>query len=80
MAFGASNFLLFSSPLSIPTVIYAFTSLMLTQLVSLKFDYYCVDKEMAPLWFKKYRANVFAIYMLISSVLFGIYFSKVQLI
>ena len=55
MAFCSTNFLLFSSPISVGTVIYTFTCLMLTQLVTLKFDHHCVSKEMAPLWFSKYR-------------------------
>jgi len=55
MAFSTSSFLLFSSPLTAPTVVYAFSSLMITQLVSLRFDQHCVTKEMAPIWFKKYR-------------------------
>ena len=78
MAFCSTNFLLFSSPLTLPTVVYSFTSLMLTQLVTLKFDHHCVSKEMAPVWFKKYRSSVFAIYMFITSVLFGVYFSAVD--
>lgn len=78
MAFVSSNFLLFSHPLTMSVVVYSFTSLMLTQLVSLKFDHFCVNKEMAPIWFKKYRSNVFAIYMVITSLLFGIYYSHVQ--
>lgn len=80
MAYCSTNFLLFSSPLTVPVVIYSFTSLMLTQLVSLKFDHYCVSKEMAPIWFKKYRSSVFAIYMLITSLLFSIYYTHVDII
>jgi len=35
---------------------------------------------MAPLWFKRYRTNVFVIYMVITTVLFSIYYSNVELI
>ena len=48
--------------------------------MSLKFDYHCVSKEMAPLWFKRYRANVFAVYMVLTSVLFFIYYSHLDLL
>ena len=78
MAFSSTNFLLVSSPVTISTVIYAFTSLMLTQLVTLKFDHHCVNKEMAPVWFSKYRSRCFAIYMVITSMLFGIYYSRTE--
>jgi len=78
MAFGTTSFLLFSSPLTMPTVVYAFTGLMITQLVTLKFDYHCVSKEMAPLWFKKYRGNLFAIYMVLTSALFFIFYSNID--
>ena len=55
LAFGASNLLLFTNPLTSQAIVYCFSSLMITQLVTLRFDQYCVRKEMAPLWFKKYR-------------------------
>jgi hypothetical protein len=38
LAFSSSSFLLFSCPLTSPTVVYAFSSLMITQLVALRFD------------------------------------------
>ena len=78
MAFSSTNFLLFSSPITVGTVIYTFTSLMLTQLVTLKFDHHCVRKEMAPLWFSKYRSRCFFIYMTLTTVLFGIFFSRTE--
>ena len=78
MSYGSTNVLLFSDPLTIGSVIYCFTSLMLTQLVTLKFDHHCVKKELAPLWFKKYRSQVFAIYMTLTTILFGIFYSRVN--
>jgi len=33
---------------------------------------------MAPIWFKGYRSSLFAIYMIISSVLLGIFYSRVD--
>ena len=78
MSFSASNFLLFSSPLGLSTVVYAFTSLMITQLLSLKFDTYCVKKEMAPMWFKKYRTTLFWIYMGLTTTLFAIYYTNLE--
>ena len=80
MAFASSNFLLFSSPLNPNVIMYAFSSLMVTQLVTLKFDHHCVDKELAPLWFKKYRSYCFGIYMTLTALLFGIYTAKVDYI
>jgi hypothetical protein len=80
MAFASTNFMLFSCPLTVKTVVFGFTSLMLTQLISLKFDHYCVSKEMAPIWFRKYKSNIFGLYMIITTVLFSIYFSKYNLI
>jgi hypothetical protein len=35
---------------------------------------------MAPLWFAKYRSSLFAIYMVLTSILFGIYYSSFELI
>jgi hypothetical protein len=35
MSFSLTSFLLFSTPLTIPTVIFAFTGLMMTQLITL---------------------------------------------
>ena len=80
LAFASSNFLLFSSPLNPNIITYAFSSLMVTQLVSLKFDHHCVSKEMAPLWFKKYRSYCFGLYMGITTLLYAIYISKVDYI
>jgi hypothetical protein len=37
-----------------------------------------VRKEMAPVWFSKYRSRCFAIYMILTSVLFGIYYSRTE--
>lgn len=78
MAFSSTNFLLFSSPITQGTVIYAFTTLMLTQLISLKFDHHTVRKEMAPLWFSGYRSKCFGIYMILTTALFGIYYSRLD--
>ena len=35
---------------------------------------------MAPLWFKKYRSNLFVIYMALTSALFFIYYNNVDII
>lgn len=48
MAFSTTSILLFASPLAIKHVVFAFTSLMLTQLITLQFDKNCVDRGMAP--------------------------------
>jgi len=57
ISFTATSVLLFASPLTIKQVIFSFTSLMLTQLVTLQFDRHCVSKGMAPVWFQKFRQN-----------------------
>ena len=58
-AFVVSNYLLFASPLATTHVIAGFSSLMILQLIGLKVDYYFTDKENAPLWFRKYRRQLF---------------------
>ena len=55
MALSSSSFLLFASPLTIKHVVIGFTSLMLTQLITMQVDLKCVEKEMAPKWFLKFR-------------------------
>jgi len=50
----------------------------LTQLMTLQVDLRCVEKELAPKWFLKFRSLGFAGYMLITSVLFLIYYSKLD--
>ena len=44
--------------------------------MGLKFDQHCVAKQMAPVWFAKYRSSLFAVYMLITSLLFAIYYQN----
>mmetsp|Transcript_5038 Transcript_5038/g.8586 ORF Transcript_5038/g.8586 Transcript_5038/m.8586 type:complete len:99 (+) Transcript_5038:588-884(+) len=77
-SFVLSSFLLFSSPLTQGTVIYAFSGLMISQLITLRFDYHCVKNGMAPLWFEKYRTRCFGIYMFMTAVLFGVYFTRID--
>lgn len=77
-AFASSNFLLFSVPLTTNTVIVSFSSLLLTQFLTLKFDQHCVKNELAPVWFRKYRGQVFAIYAIITSALFFIYLNSLD--
>ena len=38
----------------------------------------CVEKELAPKWFLRFRSVNFAIYMVITSILFTIYYSKLD--
>lgn len=78
MAFSSSTFLLFAAPLTIQHVIFGFTSLMLTQLVTLQVDMKCVEKELAPRWFVKNRSMQFSLYMIMTALLFGIYYSKLE--
>lgn len=75
MASLSTGFILFQSPLTLPVVVYGFTSLLITQLVTVRFDTHCVNKELAPLWFKAYRQRVFGLYMFATAALFGIYYA-----
>lgn len=78
MAFTCSQFILFSSPLNVPTVIFGFTGLMMTQLVTLQIDLRCVEKQLAPEWFLRFRSVTFAINMVITSLLFFIFYSRIN--
>ena len=78
MSFSLTSFLLFSTPLQLSTVIFTFTGLMLTQLLTLQVDLRCVEKELAPKWFLRFRSFNFAVYMVITSVLFLVYYSKLD--
>lgn len=79
-AFGSSSFLLFSSPLTMQTVVYSFSTLLVTQVLTARYDSYCVKNEMAPLWFKKYRSTVFGLYITLTTVLFLIYYNNLPLL
>lgn len=78
IAFISSNIILFQSPLTVATVTYGFTALMVTQFITLRFDQSCVQKELAPIWFKKYRQNCFAAYLAATSLIFWIYYSNLD--
>jgi hypothetical protein len=78
MAFSSSSFLLFAAPLTIQHVIFGFTSLMLTQLVTLQVDLKCVEKEMAPRWFLKFRTVNFSLYMILTAALFAVFYSRLE--
>ena len=80
MALSSSSFLLFASPLTMGHVIFSFTSLMLTQLITQKVDLMCVEKEMAPKWFLKFRTVTFTLYMILTATLFAIYYSRTDLL
>lgn len=74
LAGASTSFMLFSNPLSLKVVIYGFTSLLLTQLVTVRFDALCVDRELAPVWYKNYRQRVFGLYMFVTMMIFGVYY------
>ena len=78
MALSSSSILLFASPLTIKHVIISFTSLMLTQLITQQVDLKCVEKEMAPKWFLKFRTLTFSMYMILTTVLFAIFYVNVD--
>jgi hypothetical protein len=78
MAFSSSSFLLFAAPLTIQHVVFGFTSLMLTQLITLQVDLKCVEKEMAPRWFLKFRTVNFSLYMILTAALFAVFYSRLE--
>lgn len=78
MSFSCTSFMLFSAPLTLPTVVMSFTGLMLTQLLTLQVDLKCVEKELAPKWFVRFRSVGFACYMILTSILFTIFYTKLD--
>ena len=80
VSLAATSFMLFASPLTVKHVTLGFTSLMLAQLVTVKFDRNCVDNGMAPVWFKKFRSNQFYAYMALTIILFAVFYRNVNLI
>lgn len=78
MSFSLTSMLLFSTPLTLPTVMFTFTGLMLTQLITLQVDLRCVERELAPKWFLRFRSVTFALYMILTSILFLVYYSKLE--
>ena len=74
LACGSTSLLLFASPLTLPHTLWAFSSLMFTQLVNLQVDKKCVEYGMAPKWFSRYRGYTFAAYMACTAIMFLIYY------
>jgi hypothetical protein len=46
--------------------------------VTLQVDLKCVEKEMAPRWFLKFRTVNFSLYMIITAALFAVFYSKLE--
>jgi len=80
MAFSSTSFLLFASPLTVKHIVFSFTSLMLTQLITMQVDIKCVEKELAPKWFLKFRTIMFSLYMMLTVSLFSIYYYRSDLL
>lgn len=76
VALGASQMMLFACPLQVSHIVMGFTSLMLTQFITLQVDKKCVQLEQAPLWFKKFRQRTFAAYMIATGLLFTIFYTQ----
>ena len=55
MALCTTQMMLFQTPLQLGTIVVGFTTLMLTQFVSLQVVKKCVELELAPVWFKRFR-------------------------
>ena len=46
--------------------------------MTLQVDLKCVEKEMAPRWFLKFRTVNFSLYMIITAALFAVFYSKLE--
>ena len=80
VSFGATNLMLFASPLTTSEIFTGFTALMFLQVFGMKFDSSCVKKELAPVWFTKYRKRCFYAYMALTVSLYTIYYFNYELI
>ena len=80
LSFSFTSSLLFASPITLPAVIFSFTGLMITQLLTLQVDLKCVEKELAPHWFLRFRSVGFACYMTLTAILFLIFYSRLDFI
>lgn len=61
-----------------PTVVFGFTSLMLTQLVTYQVDLKLIERGMAPKWFLRFRSLSFSLYMAVTSLLFCIFYARID--
>jgi hypothetical protein len=78
LSFAFSWILLFTAPLALKTVLFGFTGLMITQLMTLQVDLKTVEKDLAPKWFLKFRSTTFSLYMIITTILFFVYYNKLE--
>ena len=46
--------------------------------MTLQVDLKCVEKEIAPRWFLKFRTVNFSLYMIITAALFAVFYSKLE--
>lgn len=46
--------------------------------MNIRVDMMCVEKGLAPQWFLKFRTIGFALYMIITSLLFFVYYAKLD--
>lgn len=76
IALCTTQIMLFASPLQLSHIVCGFTSLMLTQFVMLQVDKKCVDLELAPVWFKKFRQASFTLYIIATGALFSIFYTQ----
>lgn len=47
-------------------------------MVTLQVDLKCVEKEMAPRWFLKFRTVTFSLYMIMTAALLAVYYSRLE--
>lgn len=52
----------------------------MTQLVTLQVDLRCVEKELAPKWFLRFRSVTFGLNMIVTTLLFFIFYSKLNIV
>jgi len=75
VALSTTQMMLFACPLSLGHVVCGFTSLLMTQFITLQVDKKCVDLELAPKWFRKFRQIQFAAYFVVTFTLFSIFYT-----
>ena len=79
-AFGTTYWILLSSPLTLPTLCTGFAALSLIQIASVLIDLRYVRRECLPVWYGRIRKYTFAYLLVLTSVLFTVMFSNIDLV
>lgn len=79
-AFGTTYWMLLSSPLTVSTLWAGFAALSLIQTVSMLNDQKYVRREFLPVWYGRIRKYTFAYLLVLTSVLFAVMFSNIDMV